>query len=162
MAPLVCFFLALLAAFAVYLYIFIRNSLTYGSCWTCLCIAICGRCKVPEIPDLLQSIIYEALFLPILSSILPVFACTYHCDYKAETYVNPYPPLDAYTKISCNSAVHIVFFIVSLLAVVAYVRQAALYVLGIKQQKKLLTYSVRFDFFEMILRVCLPSMDFIC
>lgn len=63
-----------------------------------------------NIPFFIKTIIYEFLYIPILSTLIKVFVCTYTCTYETGSISESeaYPPLDAFTSISCNS-VNILF-----------------------------------------------------
>lgn len=109
---------------------------------------------IPKMPNIIQSFLFEVFYVPILSSILPIFVCTYHCDYKAGTIVDPYPPLDVYTEVSCRSAGHIALFILGAFAILLYFPLASQYiVVDAYSDKPFVANSVRFQLFEQIMRV---------
>lgn len=111
--------------------------------------------SLPEIPDMVLSLMYEAGFIPILSAIIPVFICTYHCDSEPGVAVDPYPPLDIYTQISCRSATHIICFVVAAVAIMIYFPRSLTYILRDTYSfEDAASKNIEFQLFEQIMRVC--------
>lgn len=120
-------------------------------------------CSFPlqELPSFIQSLLYEAGYIPILSAILPVFICTYHCDYKPGADVDPYPPLDVYTQISCLSLPQIVCFAAGVVAVVVFFKLSSKYlVIESTYYDSTIIASKRFQYFEQIMNVCFSLLFF--
>lgn len=81
-------------------------------------------------PFIVKSVLYDILYIPILSALIQVFICTYHCEYNPQTMngSDAYPPLDALTEISCNSPEQIACFVFSYFEIAFFHIRASFYV----------------------------------
>ncbi|KAA6391716.1 MAG: hypothetical protein EZS28_012756, partial [Streblomastix strix] len=67
-----------------------------------------------NLPSFLSPIIFDSLYMPQVSAYLQVFACTYTCKYFGQqSGFVPFPSLDMFPSISCNSPIHIIWFILA-------------------------------------------------
>lgn len=103
----------------------------------------------------LKTIVYDTLYVPLLSNLMNVFICTYHCTYDPATMdVDPYPPLDLYPGLSCNSAGHIVFFIFACIAIFYFhLRASEFFVKDFYEEEDINTRDIRQRYLELSIRV---------
>lgn len=83
-----------------------------------------------HVPFIFKTVLFDFLYIPVMSSLFNVFICTYHCDFKPGSLEEDeaYPPLDIYTAISCNSPPQIICFIFAFIGVAIYHILASYYV----------------------------------
>lgn len=108
-----------------------------------------------DIPLFIKTIIYDFLYIPILSSLIKVFVCTYTCTYETGSISESeaYPPLDAFTSISCNSAEHTVCFIFTWIGIAIFHVRTSFYTCKELETSDDISVNYRFQYIQQIGKV---------
>lgn len=104
---------------------------------------------------LIKTFIYDMMYIPIMSNMLTIFVCTYHCSYEPSSPpLSPYPPLDEYTGISCSSSYSISCFALAVVAIAFFHTRSSYFIAkDFYWEADVNTRDLRQKYLEMCIKV---------
>ena len=158
---LILFFLSVAVILLSFLILIWNCSLKCcSSCRCCNCCSCCNCCMYIEykalrinLPEWLQSLFLDVLYIIILEALLKAFVCKYSCNYDpTNSNITPYPYHAIYPSIDCSSWQYNTAFGFALFSVGYYHARASYFIVHQDEESGIVS-STRFRYFECILRV---------